>query len=129
MTSAPRTLAPVRYHGTPPNRVHVITAGVAIPLRHYVRHSPTGFGWGYNGSGPADLARSLLWDALGAEPHPALYQQLKRDLVACWDSDSEWNVDRDALREWVLVAVQNPTDDVIAVLATGAPVIGPHSAD
>lgn len=30
-----------------------------------VRHSPTGFSWGYGGSGPADLARSLLIAALG----------------------------------------------------------------
>jgi hypothetical protein len=33
-------------------------------LRHVVRHSPTGLEWGYAGSGPADLARSLLLDAL-----------------------------------------------------------------
>ena len=35
------------------------------PLNHIVRHSPTGMTWGYAGSGPADLARSLLVDALG----------------------------------------------------------------
>jgi hypothetical protein len=34
-------------------------------LRHVVRHSPTGYTWGYAGSGPADLARSLLIAALG----------------------------------------------------------------
>lgn len=38
---------------------------VVGPLRHIVRHSPTGMSWGYGGSGPADLARSLLIDALG----------------------------------------------------------------
>lgn len=32
------------------------------PLRHHVRHSPTGFEWGYGGSGPADLARCILLD-------------------------------------------------------------------
>ena len=35
------------------------------PLPHVARHSPTGFSWGYNGSGPADLAVSLLVDAVG----------------------------------------------------------------
>lgn len=40
---------------------------VTGPLRHVVRHSPTGLSWGYAGSGPADLARSLLVDALGAD--------------------------------------------------------------
>lgn len=34
-------------------------------LRHVVKHSPTGYTWGYGGSGPADLALSLLTAALG----------------------------------------------------------------
>jgi hypothetical protein len=36
-------------------------------LRHVVKHSPTGYTWGYGGSGPADLALSLLVDAVGDE--------------------------------------------------------------
>lgn len=35
------------------------------PLRHIVYHSPTGMEWSYTGSGPADLALSILVDALG----------------------------------------------------------------
>jgi hypothetical protein len=34
-------------------------------LRHVVKHSPGGFNWSYAGSGPAELARCLLLDALG----------------------------------------------------------------
>lgn len=34
-------------------------------LKHVNLHSPTGYNWGYLGSGPADLALSLLADALG----------------------------------------------------------------
>lgn len=34
-------------------------------LRHHAKHSPSGFSWGYAGSGPADLARCLLIDHLG----------------------------------------------------------------
>ncbi len=30
------------------------------PLRHVMYHNPTGFEWGYGGSGPADLALSIL---------------------------------------------------------------------
>ena len=30
------------------------------PLPHILRHSPTGFEFGYGGSGPADLAFSIL---------------------------------------------------------------------
>lgn len=58
----------------------------SYPLPHVVRHSPDGFAWGYGGSGPADLALSLLVDLLG-EPgrDPALYQAFKWDVVARWD--------------------------------------------
>ncbi|QLK92893.1 MULTISPECIES: DUF6166 domain-containing protein [Mycobacterium] len=35
------------------------------PLPHHAKHSPTGMSWGYQGSGAADLARSLLIHALG----------------------------------------------------------------
>src|SRR6059036_1653610 len=38
-----------------------------VPLCLEIRnHSPTGFQWGYAGSGPAQLALALLVDALGA---------------------------------------------------------------
>jgi len=38
--------------------------GVPIPisLKHIVRHSPDGFQWGYGGSGPSDLALSIMTD-------------------------------------------------------------------
>ena len=51
-------------------------------LEHKVHHSPTGFEFGYEGSGPAELARSILWDYLGEEPMPGLYQEFKRQFIA-----------------------------------------------
>jgi len=43
-------------------------------------HSPTGFNWGYAGSGPAQLALALLLEA-GVTPHKArvLHQRFKAD--------------------------------------------------
>jgi hypothetical protein len=38
----------------------------SYPLPHIVYHSPTGFECGYPGSGPADLALSILADFYGA---------------------------------------------------------------
>lgn len=38
------------------------------PLKHRMIHSPDGFEWGYEGSGPADLAVSILADWLGEDP-------------------------------------------------------------
>ncbi len=47
-------------------------------------HSPTGFEWGYHGSGPAQLALALLADHLGDDER-ALdeYQRFKRTVVSC----------------------------------------------
>lgn len=46
-------------------------------------HSPTGFEWGYGGSGPAQLALALVADALGRRwTIPAIYQRVKELLIA-----------------------------------------------
>lgn len=47
--------------------VMIEAGGETCPLPHQVKHSPSGMSWGYNGSGAADLARSLLIDALGVD--------------------------------------------------------------
>ncbi len=55
-----------------------------------VRHSPTGFEWGYDGSGPSELARAIL-DLVGRETlftrldelrRPGCYRKFKHDVVA-----------------------------------------------
>lgn len=63
-------------------------------LAHIVRHSPSGFAWGYRGSGPADLARSLLAAVLGegaictscAGTTEVVYD-FERDVVEPYDPD------------------------------------------
>lgn len=63
--------------------------GTTQPLRHLIRHSPTGFEVGYHGSGPADLARSIVGDFLGdPDPHPIAYQAVKAAFIAPLDRDS-----------------------------------------
>ena len=57
-------------------------------LEHQEKHSPDGFEWGYAGSGPADLARSILWDFLGQAPDDATYQDFKREIIAHQQSDA-----------------------------------------
>ncbi len=45
-------------------------------------HSPTGFEWGYGGSGPAQLALALLADALGDDEQAVrLHQAFKWEVV------------------------------------------------
>jgi len=69
-------------------------AGARRPVRHHARHSPTGFEYGYAGSGPAELARCLLIDLYDvhdladsdvALPLPVSYQEFKRAFIARLD--------------------------------------------
>ena len=55
-------------------------ARASVP--HAARHSPTGIEWGYGGSGPADLALSVLLVLVGERAAGALYQQFKHEVVA-----------------------------------------------
>jgi Family of unknown function (DUF6166) len=45
-------------------------------------HSPSGFEWGYGGSGPAQLALALLADCLGDDAALQVYQHYKRTVIA-----------------------------------------------
>lgn len=69
------------------------------PLKHHIYHSPTGFNWGYSGSGPADLARSILWDYLEKEPPKVLYQSFKDTFVATWKD--EWQITSQEIQGWI----------------------------
>lgn len=63
-------------------------------------HSPTGFNWGYMGSGPAQLALALLLDVLGDElAAQRYYQAFKADQVATWPES--WSIDAAQIRAWV----------------------------
>ena len=102
------------YHGTHGGRDGVTVDGRSLPPRLDLRnHSPTGFGWGYAGSGPAQLALALLCDHLGDDDLAAgLYHPFKRHVVARlsegpWTLTSE-DIDR-ALAE--IRAEQLPAQD------------------
>ncbi len=51
------------------------------PLKHRVIHSPNGFEWGYEGSGPADLALSIMADWLGEDPTPKELSQGRLEIT------------------------------------------------
>ena len=62
------------------NRVRSYPLPVRLDL---VEHSPTGFNWGYGGSGPAQLAIAILADLTGDDLYSkARYMSFKWDVVA-----------------------------------------------
>lgn len=61
--------------------------------------SPSGFEWGYGGSGPAQLAIAILAHAYDDEFATTHYQQFKRDVVAGLPEGS-WTLAKADLNEW-----------------------------
>lgn len=85
--------------------------GTERGLPHVLRHSPDGFEWGYGGSGPADLALSIL-DAVGIEGAKVHYQAFKWAFIAQmprtpnnkqrWLGDGEcWRLPQREVLEWL----------------------------
>lgn len=68
--------------------------------------SPTGFEWGYNGSGPAQLALAILANHCRSDEGRALenYDEFKTLVVARIPSDS-WMMDREFI-EQILKAIE-----------------------
>lgn len=69
----------------------------ALSPRHDLfNHSPTGFNWGYGGSGPTQLALALACDVLGDDMKARrLYQQLKWRWVTTLPIDKAWGPEHD----------------------------------
>jgi hypothetical protein len=92
--------------------------GVRSPLKHLVFLSPTGMEWGYGGSGPADLAMSLIADAApeyayeGQRPavDPGIYMGFKRDIVIFLPRDG-WRISAQDIRRWIEVWLSDDGED------------------
>jgi len=90
-------------------------------LRHMIVHSPSGMARGFSGSGPADLALSILADYLGeAAQVPAherydhaiaeeiqqtrawaRHQEFKRQFIAPLDQGAGWTLTDAEVRDWL----------------------------
>jgi hypothetical protein len=78
------------------------------PSRAYRNHSPTGFEWSYQGSGPAQLALALLLEVTDSDTALDLYQDYKREVVACWPI-AGFTVTTADLRAWLAVRKETAT--------------------
>lgn len=90
------TLPDVREYKGDPADWSVTVDGKPLPLRlDIANHSPTGFAWGYQGSGPAQLALALLADHLGpGREHQALeyHQRFKAEYIARLGGERRWRI-------------------------------------
>lgn len=73
------------------------------PHLEVMNKSPTGFGWGYGGSGPAQLAFALLAAVIGvkAAQSPAMFQRFKAAVIQNLDQRSGWTLTEKQIRDWV----------------------------
>jgi hypothetical protein len=91
----------------------ILVAVDGKPLEHIVRHSPDGFEWGYGGSGPADLALSILTDVFGGRVELAnlYYQEFKFDFVAGWGDT--WVVYENVVSQWLSKKTGNGVEALV----------------
>jgi len=93
----------------------VLEDGSVETLSNLGYHSPDGFQIGYEGSGPADLAYSILMDFMlrskefNKKKTPGktefLHQDFKRSFVAV--AKEHFQIDSDFISEWLKKKVQN----------------------
>lgn len=95
------------YCGDPADfHVHVVDqAGAALALAPRLdlrNHSPTGFAWGYSGSGPAQLSLAILCHALASDERALeLYQAFKDAIIRPLDRQRAWRLTTHDVLEWV----------------------------
>ncbi len=75
------------------------------------KHSPTGLEWGYNGSGPAQLAYCMLRESGLTQPQAnKIYQQFKAEVVSKLPK-SGFTITKDEILAWVNKRPQTNTDE------------------
>lgn len=95
------------YIGVPPHTVLIDNPNTRRPLRlepslKLRNHSPTGFSWGYHGSGPSQLALAILLDFTRDEDVAlSHYQDFKRAFIAGYGMDEGWILTEAAIDEWL----------------------------
>lgn len=87
----------------------VLQDGIGLDPRYsqaIINHSPNGFNWGYEGSGPAQLALALLLEEVGRRLAVRFYQDFKRGVVARFQSGQGWRLSGAVIRTWVSLRLE-----------------------
>jgi hypothetical protein len=109
-------------------RVKSDHAEYQLPLRLNIRnHSPTGFAWGYGGSGPAQLSLAILVDHFHGRVSNAgnakwlaeqLYQTFKFSVISSLAQDQGWAMtDQDISRSLCEIVIDDGESFIDHVVA------------
>ena len=72
------------------------------PCLNMVDHSPDGFAWGYQGSGPAQLAFALLYHVTkDKETSQRFYQRFKADVIGAMPREGNWKLSYNDIVGWL----------------------------
>jgi Family of unknown function (DUF6166) len=75
-----------------------------LPLRLDIQNkSPTGFAWGYGGSGPAQLAIAILAHAAGDETARNLWMDFKWKVIGHLQQEEGFVITKESVLEFVRV--------------------------
>lgn len=75
------------------HRCHVTVNTLPLGKRYDLRnHSPDGFEWGYNGSGPSQLALAILAHEYGDSIATKYYKDFREKIVSGFVAD-KWTLD------------------------------------
>jgi hypothetical protein len=91
------------YSGRCDDKTETVTVDGAPldPQFDLAMHSPSGFSWGYGGSGPAQLAIAILADCIGPDEARCFYQDFKWQIVCKWELREPWTIAETAIRAWL----------------------------
>jgi hypothetical protein len=96
------------YEGFPTDiaeggRLVLLNGETLLPKRsrEVVDHSPDGFSWGYDGSGPAQLALAIFLEEFPTGYDVSEYQEFKRDVISRWDTEAGWILTSRDLDAWM----------------------------
>ena len=76
--------------------------GIPLDLRLDLgNHSPTGFEWGYSGSGPTQLAIAMLAHEFSDNFAKNHYFEFRDTFIATIESD-DWSLDSRTIYDWAI---------------------------
>lgn len=91
MVSLPTMVMAWRDHSGPRTNIY----------QHIIDHSPTGFEWGYHGSGPADFALNILYVfTRDRDLSYRMHQEFKRDFIATMP-EKGGEISSEVIRQWI----------------------------